>query len=101
MTARGRDWRVVAGALLAAAGAAVAVERLSRRARRRRRLAARCDARVQALHRFAVKGLGFDALRECRLERGACFPNDRSWALLRREELACFDPHRPQWVHNS
>lgn len=57
-------------------------------------------ASVVALHRYPVKGLGFDALDSVHLAVGATFPDDRSFALLRAGQDE-FDPAAPRWLHKG
>jgi len=54
---------------------------------------------ITKLHRFAIKGLERDVLNECFLEVGNCIPGDRSWAMLRTDQLSEFDPKNPGWVN--
>ncbi|KAJ1461767.1 MOSC domain-containing protein [Pelagophyceae sp. CCMP2097] len=54
---------------------------------------------VAALHRFAVKGLERDELKDVRLEPGAAFPHDREWALRFADSDDSEAP--PAWVHKS
>eukprot|EP00930_Biecheleria_cincta_P072484 TRINITY_DN59875_c0_g1_i1.p1 TRINITY_DN59875_c0_g1~~TRINITY_DN59875_c0_g1_i1.p1 ORF type:complete len:322 (-),score=47.21 TRINITY_DN59875_c0_g1_i1:32-973(-) len=95
MPAVGKDWFTTAGTLLAAVALTIVVERLTRRSRKTRG----GSGRITALHRFPVKGLERDILTACHLKKGDCFPNDRAWGLLRREECQGFNAQSPKWIH--
>mmetsp|Transcript_38693 Transcript_38693/g.106584 ORF Transcript_38693/g.106584 Transcript_38693/m.106584 type:complete len:317 (-) Transcript_38693:265-1215(-) len=85
----------VAVTLVAGVALAVVVGRLARRSQTK----AAGRGVITDLHRFAVKGLGWDALTTCSLQVGGCFPADRLWALMRRDKLEDFDAEEPKWVH--
>ena len=54
-----------------------------------------------SLHRFAVKGMGPDALSRVHLEPGDAFPHDREWALLKVESREKFSEQAPAWLHKE
>lgn len=101
-----RDWRRSDWCLWAffgvfTAGACAGIASVGRLLIRRARSKRISRGVIKGLHRFAVKGLERDVLSSCRLEVGGCFPADRSWALLRSENMEKFDPQFPSWLHKE
>ena len=56
---------------------------------------------VQELRRYAIKGMGGDALQTVALTEGCAFPADRVWALIRGDKAVEFNPKAPEWLHKS
>jgi uncharacterized protein len=53
--------------------------------------------KVTALHRYAVKGLSYDALDSVSLTTN-CFPEDRRYALLKPSQLNGYNSNYPKWL---
>lgn len=54
---------------------------------------------LSSIHRFAVKGLSSDSLREARVERRGALPRDRQYALLFRSSAHLLK--RNEWLHKQ
>jgi uncharacterized protein len=53
--------------------------------------------RVTALHRYAVKGLSYDALKSVSLTTSS-FPEDRRYALLKSSQRNGYNSNDPTWI---
>ncbi|CAJ1934803.1 unnamed protein product [Cylindrotheca closterium] len=57
--------------------------------------------KIESLFQYPIKGFGGEALPLVKLKPSATFPNDRQFALLKKNDVTTFDPENPVWLHKA